>query len=234
MAPQRPKRLTATILDSRFVNDEIKWFSFKLSEPITFFPGQYVSLRFPGELRYHAFSIASSPAVHETIELVIKREKEFTTKLLAAPNGTDLELLGPIGNFLEQYHGDLVMIAGGVGVTPFISVLRNAADTGDRSRHYWLFYSCRTRGDIFNEQELRTLPQRNPNIHVVLTLTRETPEAWDGELGRVDENVLKKHLGTLDGKTYSVCGPTRLIDCVAELLLPAGIPKERILTESWG
>lgn len=234
MAPLPPKRLTATILETLRLSDEISWFRLGLSQPIGFSPGQYVSLRFPGELRFHAFSIASSPAKRQELELVVKKEREFTTRMLSSPPGTVFELLGPMGKFMENPEGDVVMIAGGVGVTPFLSAVRAARDGEDRRRQWWLFYSCRTRQDIVAEEELRKLHDLNDHVHVVFTLTRETPSGWDGELGHVDKAMLERHLGRLDGKTFYTCGPGRLIDAMAAMLKEAGVPSERILTESWG
>ncbi len=230
-----PKRCTATILESADCGGDVRRFRLRLGAPLAFAPGQYVSLRFPGEHRFHAFSIASGPQNREEIELVVKREGDFTARLFASPPGTELECMGPMGRFLEEgsLHGDLVMVAGGVGVTPFLSMVRWARDRKREDRDYWLFYSCRTRDAIVHEEELRTLAEQ-PRIHVVFTLTRESPEGWDGELGHIDKAMLLKHLGSLDGKTFATCGPGRMVDAIAAMLREAGVPDERILHESWG
>jgi ferredoxin-NADP reductase len=234
MPPPRAKQLVATLLESKPLTEQVSWFRLRLSEPLDFAPGQYVDLRFPGEERYHAFSFAGSPARKDEVELVIKLEKEFTTRLFSSPLGTRLEALAPLGRFMANPRGDVVMIAGGVGVTPFLSMVRWARDANLQDRHYWLFYSCRTRADIFHAEELRALPAQNPNIHVVLTVTRETPPGWDGELGHIDRAMLLKHLGSLEGKSFYSCGPARLTEEMVAMLQEAGVPKEMIFTESWG
>ncbi|RME31224.1 FAD-dependent oxidoreductase [Candidatus Woesearchaeota archaeon] len=231
-----PKHLVATITEKTDVHEGVKRFVLALSEPITFVHGQFVNLRFPGETRYHAFSIASSEASHENIELFIKQAHEFTTKLFASPVGTKLECLAPLGRFTDpsKMQGDVVMIAGGVGITPLLSLVRTVRDRDRHDRRYWLFYSCRTRSAIINEDELRALGEQNKSIRVVLTLTREQPSDWDGELGHIDETMLRKHLGDLTGKTFYMCGPNRLIDGMKDVLTTAGVPEERICTEGWG
>lgn len=232
----RPTKCTARITAIDALTPEIKRFTLALSEPITFRHGQFVNLRFPGETRYHAFSIASSDQHPETIELIIKLHGEFTKHLFTSSTGMELECLAPLGNFTDEsrMEGDVVMIAGGVGVTPLLGLLRSMRDGDRHDRTYWLFYSCRTRDAIIAEQELRDACARNPNLKVVFTLTREQPDAWDGEYGHVDEAMLHRHLGGLDGKTYYLCGPTRMVDAMRATLEQAGIPKERIRTESWG
>ncbi len=228
-----PQRLTATIVESTPVAEGVKRFVLALSAPINYEHGQFVNLRFPGETRYHAFSIASSESWHEKIELYIKRVHEFTTRMFESPPGTTLECLAPLGRFISraELQGDVVMIAGGVGITPLLSVVRTVRDKQLHDRQYWLFYSSRTRDRIINEAELRAM---EAPIHVVLTLTREEPPDWDGELGHIDKEMLTKHLGSLDGKTYYVCGPERLITGIQSMLTSAGVGEEFIRTESWG
>jgi ferredoxin-NADP reductase len=228
-----PKRMTATITAKKSFNEEVMWFRLGLSEPIEFVPGQYVSLRFPGETRYHAFSIASSPKIKGEIELIIKKEQEFTTKLFAAEEGATLECMGPMGRFMQDYEGDVVMIAGGVGITPFLGLLRWACDFDQKDRQFWLFLSNRTRDRIVLEDELREL-DKVENLHVVFTVTREQPPEWDGELGHFDKEKLLKHLDTFENKTFYTCGPGKMVDALCSMLVDAGVPEEKVKQESWG
>ncbi|MBR9693353.1 FAD-dependent oxidoreductase [Candidatus Woesearchaeota archaeon] len=228
-----PKHLTATITKIEAVSEEVKRFVLDLSEPITFVPGQFVNLRFPGDTRYHAFSIASSPKIQDSIELVIKKEHEFTTKLFEQSEGVELECMGPMGNFMHDLDGDIVMIAGGVGITPFLGVLRWARDFEKKDQHFWLFLSNRTRDRIIGEEELRELDKME-NLHVVFSVTREQPEGWDGELGHFDKDVLLKHLNSFDDKTFFTCGPGRMVEGICSMLVDAGVPEEKVKRESWG
>ncbi len=230
---QPPKQMEATVAEKRPYGEEVMWFRLSLSQPMPFLPGQYVSLRFPGEKRYHAFSIASSPSREEEIELVIKRSHDFTTRLLDSPPGTRLECMGPLGHFLQDLEEDVVMIAGGVGVTPFLGLLRWARDTRADDRQYWLFYSCREREQLVLEEELRALHAEDERLHVVLTLTREEPEGWDEERGRIDKELLLRHLGSFERKSFYTCGPTRMVAAIMQMLHDAGVPPARIRHESW-
>lgn len=228
-----PKKFTAKIIAIESISDEVKWFRLGLSEEIDFVPGQYVSIRFKGDTRYHAFSIASSPKSKGEIELIIKKEQEFTGKLFEQEEGTELEGMGPMGRFMNDLEGDIVMIAGGVGITPFLGVLRWARDYEIKDRHFWLFLSNRTKDRIVLEKELRELNEID-NLHVVFSVTRETPEGWDGELGHFDKVMLLKHLENFDKKTFYTCGPGRLVDAMCSMLIDADVPEERVKRESWG
>jgi ferredoxin-NADP reductase len=228
------KRFTATIVETKRISDQVAWFKFSSNQPMGFKAGQYVSLRFPGESRYHAFSIASSPSEVNTFDLLVKRVRDFTSKMFTSPPGTAFDVLGPEGRFLQEPKGDMVMVAGGVGVTPFLSMIRLARDAQLSDRQYWLFYSCRTRSDLMFEEELRMLPKQNPNIHVVMTLTRESPPDWDQELGHVTPEMLRRRLSSFEGKSFYTCGPGDMVDAIVAMLAASGVPKERILVESWG
>lgn len=231
MTSPRPSNHLATLLASGAICDDIRWFDFALDCNFTFSPGQYVNLRFPGDKRYHAFSIASAPG-DAKLQLIIKRVGEFTTKLFAAQPRTELELLGPIGEFfVEEHEREVVLIAGGVGVAPFLSIVR--ACRQHRERRHWLFYSCKTRQEIAFEEELREL-QQEENLETIFVLTREQPSVWDGETGRINVEMVKRHVGTLDGRTFFLCGPVAMVDAVVAELKAAGVPAERIKVESWG
>ena len=227
-------RTRGTIVECRFVTEEIKWFKIRLADPVDFHPGQYANIRFLGESKYHAFSIASSSAQTNELELVVKREREFTTRLLMSPLGTELEVMAPLGRFMAESDGDVIMIAGGVGVTPFLSTVRSARDKNLKDRQYWLFYSVRTRNAFFNEEELRRLPSENSNIHLVLTMTREQQPVWDGEYGHFSREMLLKHLASFENKTFYTCGPTKMAEEMVKVLVDAGVPKERVRMEAWG
>lgn len=233
MVVKPPQSYTATITAARALAPEVTLFRLGLDKPLDYHVGQYVSLRFPGERRYHAFSIASSPAIKGEIEVIVKRVGDFTQKLCSLPVGSKLECMGPMGHFMDLLQGDVVMIAGGVGVTPFLGMLRWARDSRDRERHYWLFLSSRTREHVILEEELRALDQVE-NIHVILTLTREEPEGWDGELGRFDKERLLKHLGSFEGKEFYTCGPGKMVEAMVAMLVESGVADELIKRESWG
>lgn len=229
-----PKRLRATLKEKELFTEEIGRFLFSMSEPVPFTPGQYVNFRFPGEQRFHAFSIASSPERPDQLEFFIKHVGGFTTRLFTSEPGVELECMAPLGRFMEAElasTSDIVMIAGGVGVTPFLSVLRWARDEKITGRDFWLFWSARTRKHLFAEEELREM---GGNLHVVFTLTRETPEGWDGALGHIKKELLLQYLGTLEGKVFFTCGPGRMVAALTTLLAEAGVPAENIKRESWG
>ena len=229
-----PRQLTIALQAATQYGDDVKEYAFSIDPTFAFLPGQYVTLRFPGEKRYHAFSIASSTNERGTLRLLIKAVGEFTKRLFNAPLGSTLELLGPLGTFtIPADENEVVMIGGGVGVAPFLGVVRTACDA-KLTRKCTLFYSCRQCVEIACKDELDELPAKSANVAVVVTLTRETPQGWAGELGRVDASMLQRRLGSLDGKTFYLCGPEAMVAGVRESLKGAGVPAARVRFEAWG
>lgn len=230
-----PKKLRAKILVEELKSPDVHCFKlgFEGEEHSNFTAGQFISLRFPGDTKYHSFSIASSTETPE-LQIVVKRKGEFTNRLFKSPVGTELEALFPLGEFCLGDEDESVMIAGGVGATPFLSMLRTIRDKGDdNQRKIWFFYSCRRREEILFEEELRKIHELSKNINIVFTLTRESPTGWFDEQGHIDEEMLEKHLHSLKDKTFYVCGPPGLVNGITSLLKNLGVQFDRIVTEPW-
>lgn len=199
-----------------------------------FTPGQfYVVYRLengkPKESR--SYSVSSSPGDH--LDVTYKLKGSFTHALWEMKVGDKLAVGGPWGHFVVGEAKDVVLLAGGIGITPFMSMLREAAATNSSTK-FTLFYSNRTKEEIAFLEELKRLEKLNQNIKVVFTLTRETPADWAGELGRINETMLKKHLDTLEGKTFFACGPNELVEAMVSLLSALDVPKEKIKFEKFG
>jgi ferredoxin-NADP reductase len=122
-----------------------------------------------------------------------------------------------------------VFFAGGVGITPFISMLRTMADRGDR-RPVTLFYGDPTWDGIAFREEIERL-QGLLDLTVVFVLEKP-PEGWEGESGFIDADVLKRHLPSrqLD-RLHLICGPIPMIDAVEAALQQRGVPMQRIRSE---
>lgn len=227
----RPTITKATLKKREILAPQIQRLELLLKDPISFLPGQYISLRGFGIKRYRAFSFSSSPNPNK-IEIIIKEHKEFTKLLMAAPLNSELEAMAPMGRFLHDIK-DAVFVAAGVGITPFLSFLRWMRDNNIIDREVWLFYSCKTRQNILVEEELRDMQEELSNINIILTLTQEKPQQWDMELGRINHELLIKYLGSLDRDFYT-CGPEEMIKTLHERLIKAGVPKNRLFEEDWG
>lgn len=212
---------------------------YRFSKPseLSFKAGQYVSLGIPdppyrdkkGPRR--PLTVASAPG-DEVLEFAWRASDSAFKKILAeAPIGGTYEVVGPIGTF--ALHDDpavpAVFVAGGIGITPFRSMLRDAAARG-LTHPITLLYFNRNPEQATYLDELGELASRLPNLKLVLTMTQPetSPRAWQGPTRRVDLEVLREHVGELGEPIYYVAGPHRIIAAVSEALTAAGVDPARL------
>jgi Na+-transporting NADH:ubiquinone oxidoreductase subunit F len=221
---------------------DIKLIRIRLREPeeITFTPGQYVQLEAPpyGDQResvFRAYSIASPPYEKNIVELIIRLVPGgiCTTYVFEhLSEGDEVSLTGPFGDFrLSETEAEMFWIAGGSGMAPFWSILRQMRRDGvERETHY--FFGAVGVRDMFFLDELRELEKELPWFHFVPALSGpkdgedDEPE-WDGERGLITE-VVDRHVeqGTA-GEGY-LCGSPGMIDASIRVLNDKGITEDRI------
>jgi ferredoxin-NADP reductase len=208
--------------------------------------GQHVDVRLVAEDGYQAqrsYSIASAPE-DNAIELTIERleEGEVSPYLCDVLHpGDGLELRGPIGGYFVwdiSTAGPLLLIGGGSGIVPLMSMLRHRerADVSVRARvRTVLLYSARTSDDLIYKEELSKIADGGDSLMVCITLTRDTMPEWRGLRGRVDRAMLEKvTAGIADRPNVFVCGPTPFTEAVATSLVELGHEPSRIRTERFG
>ena len=195
-----------------------------VDDPIDYIPGQFLFLNIlndKGEsVVRRPYSIASAPG--QELELCIKLVKgNLTGKLEHMKEG---DLVG-------IYNGETKcgLIAGGTGISPMLSILRHAAAKKIKG-DFTLFFSARSRGEIMYESDLRELDE-NPNIKIVITLTRED---WEGEKGRICHPMIGKYAPDAKERTWWICGPLGMIKAMKECLLELGVDPRKIKIEGWG
>lgn len=188
--------------------------------------------RSPFSLVEHPFSIASAPAQLPRLEFVIKEAGDFTGRLDRLRLGGRGYLEGPHGNFTlaGRTAEGVALIAGGVGIAPMLSLLRQAAAERDR-RPWLLIYGNRHAGQIVHPEELDGLRERL-DLRIVHVLG-EPPAGWTGAVGQLDRALLEQHveLPRMAGWVYFVCGPPAMIDAVEHDLVGLGIPLRQIVAE---
>jgi ferredoxin-NADP reductase len=202
--------------------------------------GQHVDVRLTAEDGYQAqrsYSIGSAPE-DSTLVLTVERLNDgevspYLVDVLRA--GDELELRGPIGGYFvwdASDAGPLLMVGGGSGVVPFRAMLRHWA-AGDRATMARLLYSSRSLSDVIYHDELTQLAGDGADVQI--TLTREWPQDWDGLRGRFDRAEIERLAWAPQSKPLSyVCGPNAFVESVAEALVAAGHPANRIRTERFG
>jgi ferredoxin-NADP reductase len=215
-------------------------FRFEKPEGFKFKAGQAVVLELldppPGDgQKRRTFSLVSAP-FESTLAIATRmRDTAFKRALRALPDGASLKLTGPIGQFtLTDAARPAVFIAGGIGITPFMSMLRQAAR--DRSPHaLLLLYSNRRPEDAAFLGELQELARLNGNFRLVATMTEMSKSArnWSGETGFVNADLVKRAVAGLVAPLFYVVGPPAMVVAMQETLRGAGVAEDNIRTEEF-
>lgn len=184
----------------------------------------------PFSLQQHPFSFASSANDRGSIQFTIKALGDFTARIGEVPPGTRAYLEGPYGAFtLDEGAAGGVFIAGGIGITPVVSILRTLRDRGDRRPHILFVANVGYERIVFRE-ELEHL-QRVLKLHIIHIL-EQPPSDWSGSVGRITPELLDRHLpGADESYQYLVCGPDPMMDAVEMHLLKRGVPLGSIRSE---
>ena len=206
-------------------------------------PGQHIDLRLTAEDGYsveRSYSIASEPERAGEVDITVERiEGGEVSPFLhqVVVSGDRLEVRGPIGGYFvweAALGGPLLLVAGGSGVVPLMAMARHRARSGT-SVPARLLFSSRTFDEIIYRDELDELAAAGDGFKVLHTLTRQQPPAWTGFARRIDEAMLAEALEPLGAATRAyACGPTALVEVVANALVRLGLPPDRIRTERFG
>lgn len=226
----------AEIIEIKEETHDVKTFKLKLTKPINFAPGQYCLVSLIGNEEFgnesKPFTFANSPTEKEFIELTVKKMGKFTIALHSLQVGDKLKINGPLGeslNFDEAIKDDIIFLAAGSGITPFIASMRYAIAKG-LPNNMTLFFSSRTKKDIIYRDELEKI--NHGNIKVINTLTKESPD-WEGEKGRISKEMIEKYVDSSKEKLWYVCGPPPMVDNMKKILKEMDIPEEKIRIEGW-
>ncbi len=210
-------------------------------DTLIFYPGQYAAIGFkrygrPSPMR--CFSIISSPNNPRAVQFAMRIQGDFTTSVSQLNKGDTVFLHGPFGDFTidPRYDKNIILLAGGIGVTPFISMARYAADT-NLQIPMTLLYSCSYPNDIPFMEELVKLEERNPQFQVAFFITKgqveRVPHVRNLQ-GRIDKERLHQLTnGQYDRFTYFICGPKQFTKSLRNILLKSNVATERIITEEF-
>ncbi len=202
-------------------------------------PGQYLNLtlQIDGRKVRRSYTIASSPTRTGYCELSIKREEQgLASRHLhdRIREGDLLDVIAPAGKFTfsGKQAQEIVMIAGGVGITPLMAKIRYLTDLAWQGQ-IRLIFSIKTAEDFIFRDELSALQQRFTNLHVTVSATRETDPNWPGERGRISPALLQRVAPNLTASRVHLCGPTEMTEPIIEMVRQLGVPDDQIKFESF-
>jgi ferredoxin-NADP reductase len=211
-----------------------------LGEEVDFSPGQYFFVTLPDigyqddrGLRRH-ITVVTSPNEKGVLGFATRmRDSAFKRSLGELPVGAEVDVESPKGNFVlpENASRPLVLVAGGIGITVFRSMLRYIREERLPYR-VTLIYSNRDRESTAFLDELRELEQALPDFRLILTMTQDP--GWKGEVRKVDGEFVKDHLDQdLNRYTFLVAGPPAMAEGVQKALQEAGVQDENLIAERY-
>ena len=233
----------ASVKDIKPETASVKSFTLALPAWMRHRAGQHYDVRLTAEDGYQAqrsYSIASEPEREGEIEITVEliKDGEVSTYIhdVLIP-GDRIEVRGPIGGYFvweATMNEPLLLIAGGSGVVPLMSMIRHRA-AARATNPTTLLYSSRSFEDIIYYNDLEKLCAAHSGLQVFHTLTRSQPPNWKGYARRIDQDMLKEVAQPL-GRSVQVfiCGPTLLVESVANILVKIGINSNQIRTERFG
>ncbi len=208
--------------------------------PFTFVPGQFLNLAFwiGGARMNRSYSISSSPNQRGYLDLTVRREprgavSRHLVDLLKV--GDQIEAGGPVGKFTftGKEADSIVLISGGVGITPMVRISRYLTEQAWPGDIYFI-YVCRTPTDYILADEIAALEKRNPRLHAVVTMTRPQGTGWKGPTGHLTAELLTQSVPALTSRRIHLCGPIPMMDATKVLLTEMGVPPDQLKTEAFG
>lgn len=232
-----------TVTAIRQETKQTKSFTFTLPKWMVHKPGQHYDVRLTAPDGYQterSYSIASPPERVGELELTVERiaDGEVSPYLHdVLMLGDQLEVRGPIGGYFVwdvAIGGPLLLVGGGSGVVPLMAMVRHRA-AQHATLPARLLYSSRSADDVIYRDQLDGLARSDPAFEVFYTFTRQAPAGWAGYRRRIDNAMLSEVIKPFDRRArVYVCGPTLLVEAVANALVQMELPIELIRTERFG
>jgi ferredoxin-NADP reductase len=241
MSTLAPSPITLSKLVSRQeVAENTTAFHFERPPNFKFKAGQAVDLTLldppetDAEGNTRAFSIASAP--HEETIMVATRMRDtaFKRVLKSIPLGAVVKIEGPSGDLHNNVKRTAVLLAGGIGITPFRSMVLRAA-TEKLPHHIFLFNSNHRPEDAPFLEELLALEKENRNYKLIATMTEmaKSHRSWQGETGPIDQAMLSRHIKGAASPVYYIAGPPQMVNGLHDMLNEADVDDDDIRAEEF-
>lgn len=224
--------MKGTLIQKEDVARGTSFFKFTVDEDIDFKPGMVFHILLKEGVKHH-LTIVNSPNEKRTVSLATRmRDSEFKNTLKDLPMGAQVEIYKIKGEFTlpEDTSKLLVFIALGIGITPYISMLRWIAEE-KLSFQVTLIYSDSDRESMAFLSEMETYAKENPNFKLILTVTKDPN--WTGEKRHIDEAFVKEYLPNPEKNVYYISGAPAAVEAVSSSLAKLDIPAEQIKSENF-
>lgn len=239
--------IVAELAEEKIVASNLKSLRFKVDGYIPHIAGQHYDIRLVSSDLYTAersYSVVSAPEEKNIIEFGVEllEKGEVSPYLWSMSVGKKIEIRGPIGGHFileDRNDGPLFLIAGGSGITPFISMLRHSLIIKKQNgieREIKLFVSSRDLDRLAYKDELEKLQNEEKLLEMSVTLTDNIPSNWKGLEGRIKDSFFIDFFGSAGEKDADVfiCGPTGFVESASKIMLNIGYSAINIKTERFG
>jgi ferredoxin-NADP reductase len=241
-APANWPKFVTKLRNREEVAERTMAFRFEKPASFKFTPGQFVDITLlnPPETdtegNARGFSIASAPYEDFIMVATRLRDTAFKRVLSRAPYGTEVQVEGPFGNL--RLHNDksrpAVVLTGGIGITPFRSILWHAARQKLPHRIF-VFFANRRPEDAPFLRELQELEKQNPNYKLIACMTEmeKSSRSWSGERGVITKAMLDKYLNGAVSPVYYITGPPAMVKAMHTMLVDSGVDDDNIRVEEF-
>ncbi len=226
----RPAEFSATVAANDRVSRALHRLRLRFDRPIEFYPGQFLEVEVPGQAdEWRSYSMASSPSRGDEIELVIQRIPDglFSGRLEMLEAGSRLRVRGPYGtSYLREGREPILLVAGGSGIAPMLSMLEFAAERRD-PRPIVFYYGARTAADLPMQDRMASFEGRGASVRYRPALSEPTPACtWEGPVGMIAQ-VIQRDLPDASPFDAYICGPPPMCDSVSLILAAKGLQDGR-------
>ena len=243
VAPSKPNSWTGLLRVARVFQETPTVRTFRLTDPaggklpFSYLPGQFLTVTVTpdGQPIKRSYTIASAPTQYEFCEITLKREEQGVVSRFLhdrVAEGDTLQITAPSGRFTfsgEEAKG-IVLIAGGVGVTPMMSTIRYLTARSWPADMFFV-YGVRDEAEVIFRDELVYLQRRHPNLHLAIVAEQVESSAWPYATGRITRELLETAVPEISTRRVHLCGPPPMMDAVKSILFDLGVAAEHIRTE---
>ena len=218
-------------------------FTFERPEAFSFEPGQHIEIIIANFATTDTlgnkrdFSLLNAPYENDLVVATRVRESAFKKALHSLVLGETVSVRGPLGSSF-RLHVDTtrpaVFIAGGIGITPFISMLRYIFH-GGYSYQIYLFYSNRRPEDTVYHEELSEYAAKHGQFKYFPTMTtmKQSTEKWEGEEGRISKEMIEKRVDSIETSVFYISGAPGMVTAMDQLLHDMGVSRDAVRTEEF-